>query len=269
MNFERFAELHGLIIDHLVVDKWTRCSTKDHPHKKNGSYIFEGNKGAVQNWATHEKPVQWRSSEEYKPDPQWQQKKMKADSERKARHEKSAKKAGWMMHQTKKATHPYLAKKGFPNEKGYVFDQLLLIPMRKDGELVGCQMIDLLGNKRFLTGQITKGASAVFDAKGKDLVCEGYATALSVRKAMKHLGIRYKIHVAFSASNMLEIAKDLDCIVIADNDPVGVKTAKQIGKHYWVSDTEGEDFNDMEIRVGVEQISLTLAQLLNKSDPLP
>jgi putative DNA primase/helicase len=130
-------------------------------------------------------------------------------------------------------------------------------------------MIDPLGNKRFLSGQVTKGASAVFDAKGKDVVCEGYATALSVRKAMKHLGIRYKIHVAFSANNMLEIAKDLDCIVIADNDPVGVKTAKQIGKPYWVSDTEGEDFNDMERRVGVEQISLTLAPLLNKSDPLP
>ena len=268
MNFERFAELHGLIIDSLVSDRWTRCSTVDHPHKKNGSYIYEGNKGAVQNWAVHDKPVVWFSEGDYKPDPHESKKRQMALEERKARQLKATKKAGWIMHQTKKTTHPYLAKKGFPDEKGYVWENLLIIPMRMDGNLVGCQTIDPHGNKKFLSGQVTKGASAVFDAKGLDIVCEGYATALSIRRVMKHIGKRYRIHVAFSAGNIVEIAKDLNCVVIADHDPVGIKMAKQTNKPYWVSEVEGEDFNDAEMRLGTHQLSLTLSSfLMDNSQP--
>lgn len=262
MNFERFAELHGLIISHLVMDKWVRVPTTDHPNSRNGAYIFEGNKGAVQNWAIHEKPVSWYQDGEYKPDPNAKQKMLKAEEDKKARQLKATKKAGWIMHQTKKTTHPYLARKGFPQEKGYVWEGLLIIPMRLNGNLVGCQTIDEHGSKKFLSGQITKGASAVFDAKGRDIVCEGYATALSIRRVMKSIGQRYRIHVAFSAGNVVEIAKDMDCLVIADHDPVGIKMAEKTGKPYWVSDVEKEDFNDAEMRLGTEQLSLTLSKFL-------
>ncbi len=262
MNFERFAELHGLIISHLVMDKWVRVPTTDHPNSRNGAYIFEGNKGAVQNWAIHEKPVSWYQDGEYKPDPNEKQKRLKAEADKKARQLKATKKAGWIMHQTKKTTHPYLARKGFPQEKGYVWEGLLIIPMRLNGNLVGCQTIDEHGSKKFLSGQITKGASAVFDAKGRDIVCEGYATALSIRRVMKSIGQRYRIHVAFSAGNVVEIAKDMDCLVIADHDPVGIKMAEKTGKPYWVSDVEKEDFNDAEMRLGTEQLSLTLSKFL-------
>lgn len=262
MNFERFAELHGLIISHLIMDKWVRVPTTDHPNSRNGAYIFEGNKGAVQNWAIHEKPVSWYQDGEYKPDPNEKQKRLKAEADKKARQLKATKKAGWIMHQTKKTTHPYLARKGFPQEKGYVWEGLLIIPMRLNGNLVGCQTIDEHGSKKFLSGQITKGASAIFDAKGRDIVCEGYATALSIRRVMKSIGQRYRIHVAFSAGNVVEIAKDMDCLVIADHDPVGIKMAEKTGKPYWVSDVEKEDFNDAEMRLGTEQLSLTLSKFL-------
>jgi len=262
VNFERFAELHGLIISHLIMDKWVRVPTTDHPHSRNGAYIFEGNKGAVQNWAIHEKPVSWYQEGEYKPDPNEKQKRLKAEADKKARQLKATKKAGWIMHQTKKTTHPYLARKGFPQEKGYVWEGLLIIPMRLNGNLVGCQTIDEHGSKKFLSGQITKGASAIFDAKGRDIVCEGYATALSIRRVMKSIGQRYRIHVAFSAGNVVEIAKDMDCLVIADHDPVGMKMAERTGKPYWVSDVEGEDFNDAEMRLGTDQLSLTLSKFL-------
>lgn len=264
MNFERFAELHGLIISHLVLDRWTRVPTTDHPHKKNGSYIFNGNTGAVQNWAIHDKPVTWKSEENYKPDPMLKLKIKKSKEDLLARQESAKKKAGWIMHQTVKTTHPYLAKKGFPNEKGYVWNDLLIIPMRINGNVVGCQTITPDGTKKFLSGQITKGASAVFENKGYDIICEGYATALSVRRVMKHLRKRYTIHVAFSASNISTLSKNLkDCFVIADHDPIGLKTAKATGKRYWISDTEGEDFNDYEMRVGTEQASLTLSKLFD------
>ena len=61
MNFERFAELHGLIISSLIMDRWVRVPTTDHPHSRNGAYIFHGDTGCVQNWAIHEKPVSWKS----------------------------------------------------------------------------------------------------------------------------------------------------------------------------------------------------------------
>jgi putative DNA primase/helicase len=135
--------------------------------------------------------------------------------------------------------------------------------MRIDGSLVGCQLIDNDGNKKFLTGQITKGASAVFENKGLDIICEGYATALSVRRVMKLLRKRYTIHVAFSAGNIQTLSKTIKkFIVIADNDSVGIKTAKQTGKPYWVSDVEGEDFNDAEQRLGTEVLSLQLGGLV-------
>lgn len=261
MNFERFAEMHGLIIQSLTLDKWTRVPTTTHPHKKNGAYIYDGRSGAVQNWAIHEKPVAWRGDS--KPDPMWQQKKKDADASRQERQSKASKKAGWILNNAEKKAHPYLEKKGFSTEKGYVWNDLLVIPMRIEGNLVGCQLIDKSGNKKFLTGQITRGASAVFDNKGLDIICEGYATALSIRRTMKFLRKRYTIHVAFSAGNITNLAKRLDkCVIVADHDPIGIKTAKSTGKKYWLSDTEGEDFNDYEIRVGTEQASLTLSSIL-------
>lgn len=263
MSFQQFAEMHGLIIHDLTHDKWIRVPTTDHPHKKNGAYIYSGDSGAVQNWAIHEKPVPWRASGSTKPDPMWRQKKENADASRAERQAKASKKAGWILNNAVKTTHPYLDKKGFTGEKGYVWNDLLVIPMRIDGNLVGCQLIDKDGNKKFLSGQITKGASAVFDNKGLDIICEGYATALSIRRVMKYIRKRYTIHVAFSAGNVSTIAKNLKkCVVVADHDPIGIKTARSTGKKYWISDTEGEDFNDYEIRVGVEQASLSLSSTL-------
>ena len=63
MNFQSFAEQHGLIINHLVMNRWVRCPTIDHPAKRNGAYIFTGDSGAIQNWAAHEKAIPWRPDE--------------------------------------------------------------------------------------------------------------------------------------------------------------------------------------------------------------
>ena len=166
------------------------------------------------------------------------------------------------MHQCKKSTHPYLERKGFPTEKGYVWNELLVIPMRSGADLVGCQLIDPMGNKKFLTGQITKGASAIFDAKGRDIVCEGYATALSIRRVMKKIGKRYKIHVAFSAGNIPVIAKDLDCVIVADHDATGLRVAKSTGKPYWIPPMDKEDFNDAESRLGVDALAELFSEFL-------
>jgi putative DNA primase/helicase len=249
MNFERFAESHGLIIKDLIMDRWVRVPTIDHPHKRNGAYIFQGSRGAVQNWALHEKPIVWKDKHA-KHDPQLHIRVKKAVEDQSVRQDKAAKKAAWILNNATKDTHPYLAAKGFPDEKGYVFNGMLVIPMRIDGHLVGCQMIDAEGKKKFLYGQKTKGATACFDNKGLPILCEGYATALSIRRTLKKSMSRYCIHVCFSAGNLIEVAKRFpECVIVADNDPVGVRSAKKTGKPYWVSPNIGEDFNDYELRI--------------------
>lgn len=264
MNFQQFAETHGLIITHLVTDKWVRVPTIDKPHSKNGAYIYDGQSGAVQNWAIHDKPVSWKSKEPYRPDPLAKEKREKAERERIERQVKAAKKAGWIMNQAKEGTHPYLARKGFPTQKCYIWNELLVLPTREGDKLVGCQLISADGTKKFLTGQKTKGVSLVMDNKGVDIVCEGFATALSVRRAMKHLKQRYKIHICFSASNMVEIGTKLkNPIVIADNDPMGIRTAKKIASDYWVAKAEGQDFNDAEIALGTEAVAQSLAPFIH------
>lgn len=264
MNFIQFAEAHGLIITHLIYDKWVRVPTVDHPHKKNGSYIFDGRSGAVRNFAMHDKPVSWMSKEPHKHDPFAQERKKKAEKERLDKQEKASKKAGWIMNQVKESTHPYLAKKGFPTQKGYVWNGLLVLPMREGDKLMGCQLIDKDGTKKFLSGQKTKGVSLKIDNKGRNILCEGFATALSIRRAMKYLKMRYTLHICFSASNMVEIAKQVrDPFVVSDNDSAGLNATHKVTKNFWVSDQVSEDFNDAEARLGTEAVALSLGKLLN------
>ena len=257
MNFQMFAEQHGLIIDFLITDKWVRVPTIDHPHKKNGAYFFDGRTGAVQNWAVHEKAIVWKG--EAKNDPLYRAKIQKSREDSQKRNQEAASKAGWLLKKAVRSTHPYLAKKGFPDEQALVSNGLLVIPMRINEELAGLQLIDADGNKKFLSGQKNKGAVAVFDNKGIPILCEGYATAMSIRRALKAVKIRYKIIVCFSASNLKHCSQEYpDCIIVADNDKVGIRVAKESGRPFFVPPNSKEDFNDYELRVGAEKAGKAL-----------
>ena len=259
MTFEDFAHAHGLIFQGLVMGRWMSTPTEDHPHKRNGRYKWLGNVGWVQNWATMEKPALWRGEGNIVTV-------LRQDNqEREQKAEQAASKAAWLLHQARLDTHPYLRAKGFPDEAGNVWEQKLVIPMRMNGRIAGAQLIDDQGVKKFLYGQKSKGASFVIDAKGVSIFCEGYATGLSIRAAMKAMKVRYTIHVCFSASNVQTIAREIDGgIVVADNDPngIGVKAARDAGKPYWLSPTVGEDFNDFHQRVGLYQASASLKKAL-------
>jgi len=270
MSFISFAASYGVLIEHTVQGRWVKVPTTDHPRKKNGSYKFEGSVGWVQNYASMEKPAMWRDKEYTPPDPAVLRKTLaKAEEDRRIRQLAAAKKAAWIMHNAKKSAHPYLASKGFPDEKGWVWEGLLVIPMRIKGELVGCQLIEGgTGIKRFLSGQQTKGSSAAFDTKGRVILCEGYATALSVRRALKTAKVRYNIQVCFSAGNIEEMAtRNPECFIVADHDKSGTgqRVAKKTGMPYWLSPIVGEDFNDFELRVGSEAAGLALSAALQKA----
>ena len=269
MRFEDFARDHGLILNSLQLDRWIPTPTEDHPRSSNGRYKFLGNVGWVQNWATMDKPATWFAEGHTINSPQIK----KSIDESRARQieaaDRASKKAGWILHQTELKSHPYLVSKGFAEELGNVWvkdgKELLVIPMRIDGRIAGVQLIDDEGNKKFLHGQTTKGASFCMNAKGIPMFCEGYATALSIRECMKASNIKYAIYVCFSASNMKHIARTVGGgFIVADNDPncIGEKTAKETGKPYWLSETVGHDFNDDHMAIGTFRASQNLKKAL-------
>jgi putative DNA primase/helicase len=191
----------------------------------------------------------------------------KAEQQRKKLATAAVSKAVAMLNASGNRRHPYLTEKGFPDEQGIVLDidnqPVLLIPMRCGGSLVGLQQIWPDGTKKFLYGQRTTGAVFKFDNKGLNVLCEGYATALSIRAALKQLKVRYTIHVCFSAGNMVRVADMLPPgLVVADNDVSGTgqAAAASIGWPTWMSDQEGEDANDHHRRVGLFAFSQSLQQ---------
>jgi putative DNA primase/helicase len=188
---------------------------------------------------------------------------------RKAQAEAAAK-AKAILEQTALGKHDYLKAKGFPDDWGRVWikdgEQILVIPMWADGYMVGCQLIKPDGDKKFLYGQRTSGATFCIDNKGDNILCEGFATAMSIQKAMKSLKRPYTIHVCFSAGNMKRVAEGKRGLVIADNDASGTgeRVAKEIGWPYWMSEQVGEDANDFHMRVGLFKFTQSLTPLLNQ-----
>lgn len=269
-TFEQFAQAHGLNMNKgLILGQWVAVPTEDKPQKRNGRYKFMGSHGWVQNWATMDAPALWSDESHSTVSTQRAiEVARKAEAESVARAFKAAKKAGWILHQSKPDIHEYLKRKGFPEEVGMVWHPVdspafLVVPMRCDGHLIGCQLVQGDGTKKFLFGQRTKGASYVIDGKGVPIFCEGYATGLSVRAAMKAMKHRYTIHVCFSAGNMREIAAKINGgLVVADNDEMGIKTAEAIGKPYWLSPVAGEDFNDFHLRTGLFSAMQSLKECL-------
>jgi len=268
MEFIKFCQALGIVIDYTPpIGLWKRYPTTDHPHKKNGAVKFMGDFGVAQNHATDAEVSVWRSDA-----PRQQNTVLRSinlaretmfDDQRQA-----AAKAARILKDCSNAKHPYLKAKGFDDEYGNVCsinDKLFLcIPMRIQGTLAGLQMIDEDGGKKFLKGQRTGDAAFTFDNKGPHFLCEGYATGLSIRAAMKALKRRYNLHICFSAGNMVKVASKLPGgFVIADNDKnkIGELAAQKIGWPYWMSDVEGEDANDTHQRLGLFRFSQELARL--------
>jgi putative DNA primase/helicase len=191
--------------------------------------------------------------------------------EREKEQQNAAKKAAWIMHQTIQEPHAYLHTKGWPELKGAVWrptdeNNLLCIPMRVGDSLVGLQMIDRNGAKKFLKGQRTSEAEYMISNPGRgcaEWYCEGYATGLSLREALHALRMRYRIHITFSASNLVKVAaKYGDGYVIADNDASGTgeRIARQTGLPYFMP--EAGDFNDFAQKAGIFAASQAIRKFL-------
>ena len=284
MDFLNFCRAHGILIDAIPrIGVWRRYPTEDHPNKRNGAVKFMGDHAFVQNHATATEVSVWKTDVEVKIDRQAianQAKRAEDDIKRKQRE--AASKAQWILKQCQFAKHDYLKAKGFPDEQGNIWKtedtELLVVPMRSGGQLVGCQLIDPTGSKKFLFGQQTSYAEFVFDNKGVHVLCEGYATALSVRLALKNMKIPYTLHVCFSAGNMVKIADRLPGgFVVADHDKensvtgsrAGHEAAKKIGWPFWMPPDQGMDANDWHLKVGLFKFAQSVTRSLIESTRKP
>ena len=271
MDFLTFCRAHGILIPHLPpLGLWRRYPTEDHPKSRNGAVKFLGDVGFVQNHATQVTVSVWRPEKPVQMDRRDLEEKVRqAEQETLKRQAEAARKSALILHQCQYASHEYLRKKGFPDEVGNVFvkdgEKLLVIPMRVNKNLVGVQLIDEAGGKKFLYGQKTAGAEFVIDNKGPHYLCEGYATALSLRAILKNWKRRYTIHVTFSAGNMLKIAATLPgSYVIADHDlsGTGERVAKEIGWPYWMWHKPG-DCNDACLEEGLFRVGQSILTALS------
>lgn len=273
MTFMDFCRLHGVTLNSLPpIGRWVRVPTDDKPRSRNGAVKFMGQVGFVQNWATMTEPATWRAEGD-STQAVTRARRVVDQAAREAREnaQKAAQKASAILGECELAPHPYLASKGFPDELGNVWnretDNVLVIPMRIGSEIVGCQLIKPEGDKKFLFGQRSGGAEFVMGQRGSHVLCEGYATALSVRAALQNIKVPYVLHVTFSAGNMKKVAANLPAgLVVADNDAsqTGERVAREIGWPYWMSDTLGEDFNDAHRRLGVFAVAMQLRDTMRR-----
>ena len=164
--------------------------------------------------------------------------------------------------------HPYLERKGFPEMGGLVLDDHLLVPMHhfRDYNIQTLQTITPDGAKKFLPGG--RASQAVYKlGRGQERwYCEGYATALSVQAALRHLyrESSSQVWVCFSAANLAKVT-GRSGYVIADHDESGTgeKYAKKTGVPYWMPSEVGTDANDYFVKYGVEALAEELRGMLN------
>ena len=267
MSFVDFARAHGLTILRLdESDRIRRCPTEDKPRSNNGAYLWDGGRGWVFNWEVHTE-VQWYDN----PDKRWtpsekdalRRRTVAADLQR--RQMDVALRSERLLAECELKEHNYLHMKGLKEERGLVDGDVLLVPMRDwhTYRVLGTQSIwwdeaSRKYQKKMSYGMRAKGAVYwIGDRSSREpILCEGYATGLSIYAAIRAAGLRRSVLVCFSAGNLIHVAKQMDGIsaaVFADNDASGAgeRAAKETGMPYCMSDVVGQDANDVHVQRGL------------------
>lgn len=282
MSFTQFARAHGLEIGDLnPSDRIQRCATVDKPRSKNGAFFYDGSRGWVFNWSGEAK-THWYDDPNAKPwtDAEkraWALKRQTMAAQTEQKNENAALHAAVLMRSAVPAHHDYLKLKGLPTIQGLVLpDGALMVPMRNLGtnQLQGAQLIRWLPEerrweKKMVPGMKAKGAVLrLGKASREEVLCEGYATGLSIELAARSVGVMASVLVCFSDSNMVHVASLLReakgrRMVFADNDKseAGERAAKETGLPYCMSPKIGEDANDLHARAGLMAVAQMLMQL--------
>jgi putative DNA primase/helicase len=269
MDFLQFAHLNGVEIERLEISpRVQRCGTTDNPRSKNGAYLYEGDRGWVQAW-DGDCEVHWWDDERVEPTQadrdEWARRKAQRMIDQLKLWGSTAIRCKMMQDTCKMGEHNYLHRKGLGDVKAHILpDGELFIPMHnvQAGALVGAQLIhwddaERVFVKKFIPGsRLKQSAMRLGPATNREKVlCEGFSTGWSIRKAILQLNLPATVIVCFNDSNMVEVAPLIKGrkTVFADNDKSGAgeRAAKATGLRYAMSPVVGEDANDWHKRDGL------------------
>jgi phage/plasmid primase-like uncharacterized protein len=296
MSFPLFARAHGVEIGDLhASERIQRCGTLEKPRSKNGAYFWDGRRGWVFAWDGEAK-TQWYDDPNAKPwtdeeKTEWKRKQHAQRARQERRNQDAAMLAGEILRRTVPGPHDYLHRKKLADSQGLVladgrqvrerfgaesqglqFDGCLIVPMRSLGSnnLQGVQVIAwdapaLRWEKKMLPGMKAMGAVLRLGSRTatETVLCEGYATGLSIELAARQGRLSAAVLVCFSDSNMVHVAgllKGGRRYVFADNDKSGAgeRAAKETGLPYCMADRVGFDANDLHAKEGLIAVQALL-----------
>lgn len=278
--------------------RWIRTDTLGKNGKGDGSVlIFDDRRGGLvwnhQTSKRHRFVLEGLGKTERDPEAERRAKQREAESE--AERRAVARICDEIVRACRQEPHPYLKRKGFPDELGLVCDDprphfpdtrfglmlakalpegggpFLIIPGRIDGKITTVQFITAEGVKKNILRGAQGGAFHRIATGRSTWVCEGIATALSVRAALRLLGAQATVLSAFSASNVAQVAERIPgARIAADHDkPVETLDGLGAGEFYarrsrcaWTMPPDLGDFNDMHVALGLRAVALHLREAL-------
>jgi len=294
-HFIEFARAHGVEISaekFFASDKIRRCGTTEKPRSTNGAYLWDGQRGWVYRWDADAR-VHWYNDPDAKPWTEeekrtWRAKRDAARVATERGHQQAAIKAAELLRSAEPAPHDYLYLKGMPTAQGLVApDGALVVPMRDflTNQLRGVQFIRWTDSesepgvnrwrKKMSYGMQARGAVLRLGPRmGEYILCEGYATGLSIELAARQMRLNAVVLVCFSDSNLVHVASLLKAgkrYVFADNDKSGAgeRAAKETGLPYCMSPVLGEDANDMHKRAGLLPLCALLMRARQQETTVP
>ena len=277
MTFANFCQANGLLIRIMrPTGTVQRCATQCAPTERKGWYVYSGgNTGTCGIWHGLENNAQtWKPGADVKPISPAEFARIAAtlavaEAEKRRAQYNAAQRAQALLKSSEMRSHAYLARKGFPELLAPCLDdgQMLLVTMWKGGKVVNLQRINEAGDKRFLFGGECSGVAHTIGSQGVAILCEGFATALSVAAAIKASKLRAHTVCCFSADNLVKVAATYkDARIVADNDNLktgtGEKAAKLTGHPYFLPPVDGQDFNDLHRARGLFAASQIIRSLV-------
>jgi len=270
MTFVEFARLHGVDINPARLyasDKIKRCPTVDKPRSDNGAYFWDGRRGWVMDWSGKARVIwfdgdqtPWTAEEKA----QWAAQRRAQLSDKDDAYQRAASTAETILRACELKEHPYFGYKGLDGQLGLVRGEALLVPMRNviTRKIRGYQSIYWDPKERKYIKKMMPGMQAKHAVLSlgpttamETWLVEGFATGLSLKKAIETTGMDARVIVCFSANNLISIANQIggDRYVFADNDEseTGQKAAEQTGLPWTMADQIGYDANDLHVAHGL------------------